>query len=69
MRGCNTSLEMLRYPILLTAIGSVMFSIGGEDTSQIIQVITKVMIGIVSIGWVLWLGTAVVEIKERLGGR
>jgi hypothetical protein len=60
---------MLRYPILLTAIGSVMFSIGGEDTSQIIQVITKVMIGIVSIGWVLWLGTAVVEIKERLGGR
>jgi hypothetical protein len=60
---------MLRYPILLTAIGSVMFSIGGEDTSQIIQVITKAMIGIVSIGWVLWLGTAVVEIKERLGGR
>jgi len=68
-RRYKTALEMLHYPVLITAISSVMFSIGGKDTSQLIQVVTKGMIGVVSIGWLLWLGTAIVEIKERLGGR
>lgn len=69
-KGYKTSLEMLRYPIILTAIGCLMFAINNEGISEFTtQVLTKGMISIVSIGWLLWLGVAIAEIKERLGGR
>lgn len=68
--GYKTALDMLRYPVILTAIGCLMFLIGREGISEFtIQVLTKGMISIVAIGWLLWLGVAIVEIKERLGGR
>ncbi len=69
-KGYLTALEMLSYPVVLTVIGCIIFSIDSECVSQFTyQVLIKGMISIVSIGWLLWLGTAIVEIKERLGGR
>jgi len=65
----KSALELLHYPIFLTAGFGLCFVASRMTDMRSMHIIGNISLGLLGVSWLLWLAVAFIEIRERIGRR
>jgi hypothetical protein len=63
-----SSLELLLYPIVLTAGFGLCFYASRMTDIRAMRILGIISLALIGVSWLLWLLSAFIEIRERMAG-